>query len=159
MNRWLAPSLLSLLFVPLACSDAPAPEESEAPATSAAEAEPAEAETPAPRVFIDTPAEGVEIDGPAVEVTLRVENLTIVPAGQQEPNSGHHHLFLDADVSPAGEPMPAEEGRIVHMGDGSTVYRFENVSPGQHRLIAVIGDWQHVPLEPSVEDTVTFTVR
>lgn len=150
MNRWL---LSALILAPIACADAP-------PAEEPAQENPTEAEAPAaPRVFIDAPAAGSEIDGPAVEVTLRVENMTIVPAGQQDPNSGHHHLFLDEDVSAAGVPMPAVIGRIVHMGDGSTTYRFENVEPGEHRLIAVIGDWQHVPLVPSVEDTVVFTVR
>jgi len=150
MNRWL---LLPILFAPVACSDAPPADEPADPAPAAA------TEAPAPRVFIESPAAGAEIDGPVVEVTLRVENLTIVPAGDQQPNSGHHHLFLDADVSEAGVPIPAEAGRIVHMGDGSSTYRFENVAPGQHRLIAVIGDWQHVPLAPSVEDTVVFVVR
>jgi len=157
MNRWPLPLVLLASF---ACSDGAPPSDApeDAGASEAPQASAPEAESPA-RVIIQSPASGAEVEGPVVEVTLGVENLTIVPAGEQQPNSGHHHLFLDADVSPAGEPMPAEPGRIVHMGDGSSTYRFENVAPGEHRLIAVIGDWQHVPLVPNVADTVTFTVR
>ena len=45
------------------------------------------------------------------------------------------------------------------MGDGSAEYVFENVAAGEHRLIAVVADGVHVPLDPWVVDTVTVTVR
>jgi hypothetical protein len=45
------------------------------------------------------------------------------------------------------------------MGDGSAEYTFENVGPGAHRLIAVVADGVHVPLNPMVVDTVMFTVN
>jgi len=45
------------------------------------------------------------------------------------------------------------------MGDGSSEFVFEGVAPGEHRLIAVVGDLVHMPLQPWVVDTVTFVVR
>jgi hypothetical protein len=45
------------------------------------------------------------------------------------------------------------------MGDGSSEYTFEDVAPGEHRLIAVVADGIHIPLNPSVVDTVMFTVN
>jgi hypothetical protein len=110
-------------------------------------------------IVIESPADGATLDGPNLEVTLRVEGISIVPAGQQEPMSGHHHIFLDADVSEPGVPIPSVPGEIVHMGDASSTYTFENVEPGEHRIIAVVGDWQHVPLQPWVVDTVLVTIR
>ncbi|MCI0436041.1 MAG: DUF4399 domain-containing protein [Gemmatimonadetes bacterium] len=113
----------------------------------------------APAVEIVAPADGATIDGGQVGVELSVANLTIVPAGDQTPSSGHHHLFLDRDASPAGEIIPAEAGYIVHLGTGATTYTFENVASGEHRPIAVVADFAHVPLQPWVVDTVRFTVR
>ena len=55
--------------------------------------------------------------------------------------------------------MPTVPGSIVHLGDGSSEFTFENVTSGQHRIIAVVADAVHVPLYPWVVDTVTFTVR
>ncbi|MGD8729624.1 MAG: DUF4399 domain-containing protein, partial [Gemmatimonadota bacterium] len=80
-------------------------------------------------------------------------------AGDMTPGTGHHHLFLDADVTSLTEPIPTVPGSIVHMGDGSSSYTFENVPAGEHRLIAVVADGAHVPLQPLVTDTVVFTVH
>ncbi|MCA1791309.1 MAG: DUF4399 domain-containing protein, partial [Thioalkalivibrio sp.] len=68
-------------------------------------------------------------------------------------------LYLDVDLTAASAPVPTVPGSIVHMGDASSVYTFENVAPGEHRLIAVVADGAHFPLQPWVVDTVTFTVR
>lgn len=110
------------------------------------------------RVEIAVPADGATVEGPQVTVELEAYGFQVVEAGDTTSNSGHHHLFLDRDVSPASEPIPAEEGHIVHMGDGSTSFTFENVEPGQHTLIAVVGDAFHEPV-PGLQDTIQFTVE
>ena len=85
--------------------------------------------------------------------------MQIVPAGDMTSGTGHHHLYLDADLAAAGTPVPTVPGSIIHMGDGSAEYTFEGVGPGEHRLIAVVADGIHVPLDPPVVDTVMFTVN
>lgn len=109
-------------------------------------------------VEITSPAEGEAVEGPNVTVELQANGFEVVEAGDTTANTGHHHLFLDRDVSPAGQPIPAEEGHIVHMGDGSEQFEFENVAPGDHTLIAVVGDGYHVPV-PGLVDTIRFSVR
>jgi hypothetical protein len=109
------------------------------------------------RVTIITPMPGVQT-GSTVTVTLS-STVEILPAGDLTPGSGHHHLFLDADLTEAGVPVPSVPGSIVHMGDASKSYVFEDVPPGAHRIIAVIADGVHVPLQPWVVDTVNFTVN
>lgn len=163
MTRHLAAALLPLLVATAACAGGDAPEES-APA-SAPPAAPAAAERPLPEappgavVRIASPADGAEVQGPQVTVVLETQNLPIVPAADTTPGTGHHHLFLDDDVSAPGQVIPTIEGRVVHMGTGVSEYTFENVAPGEHRLIAVVADWMHVPLMPWVVDTIRFTVR
>ena len=109
-------------------------------------------------VTILEPANGAEIMGRTVTVRLE-STVPILPAGDLTPGTGHHHLFLDADVSAAGVPVPTVPGSIVHMGNAASEFRFDSVAPGTHRLIAVVADGVHVPLQPWVVDTVTFTTR
>jgi hypothetical protein len=140
----------TLLALGLAIGCAPAPGQSAAQAAPQA----------ARRVEIVSPRDGEIVDGPNVVVILAAHDFQVVPAGNPAPNSGHHHVFLDRDLSPAGQPIPANEpGRLVHMGNGATQLTLENVPSGRHRLIAMVGDAGHVPLQPLLVDTVRFSVR
>jgi len=151
-------ALRSTLFVALAVTacggDAPS---NDAPAAATESA--SEAEAPIGTVSIVEPVDGTVVDGPDVTVRLSVAGFPIVEAGDMTPGTGHHHLYLDADLTSANEPVPTVPGSIIHMGDGSAEYTFEGVGPGEHRLIAVVADGAHFPLQPWVVDTVTFTVR
>ena len=90
---------------------------------------------------------------------LEIGGMQIRPAGDMTPNSGHHHLYLDHDLTDPTQAIPTIPGQVIHMGDGSSEFVFEGVAPGEHRLIAVVGNHSHVPLQPWVVDTVTFVVR
>jgi hypothetical protein len=129
-------------------ADEPAPEETPPPAAAA----------PTFTVTILEPADGATITGRVVTVRLAA-TVPILPAGDLTPNTGHHHLYLDADQTPAMVPVPTVPGSIVHMGNAASEFRFDSVQPGTHRLIAVVADGVHVPLQPWVVDTVTFTVQ
>ena len=110
-------------------------------------------------VVIVQPADQVVVTGPDVRIVLQARGVEIVPAGVQTPNSGHHHLFIDQDITSTGEPIPAGVSGIVHLGGGQTEYVVEGLGPGEHRVIAQLGDWQHVPAESVGADTVRFTVQ
>jgi hypothetical protein len=145
--------LLALLPFFAACgSDAPE-------TTDGADTSPAAQAGAAPEVRIVAPSEGEEVEGPNVTIRLEASGIDIVPAGDTASGTGHHHLYLDADVAPFDVPIPAIPGQVIHMGDGSSSYTFEGVPAGEHRVIAVVGDGVHVPLQPPVVDTVLFTVR
>ncbi len=112
----------------------------------------------ASRVEIVEPADGATVVGPDVRIVLQAHGVEIVPAGVEQPNSGHHHLFIDVPVTAAGEPVPAGPG-IVHLGGAQTEHTFEGLAAGEYRLIARLGDWQHVPIESVGADTVRFTIQ
>ena len=61
--------------------------------------------------------------------------------------------------SPGPKPIGTEEGRYVHLGQAQTSYDLEGLSPGEHRVIVVLGDGVHIPLDPPLADTVTFTIE
>lgn len=111
-----------------------------------------------PSVVIVAPVEGAFQEETEVHVVLR-STVPIVPAGDMTPGTAHHHLFLDADLGDMTAPIPTVPGSIVHLGDASSAYTFEGVSSGPHRLIAVLADGAHVPLQPLVVDTVRFVVE
>lgn len=131
----------------------PAPQsESSMPAASAAA-------EPSASVSILAPADGATLTGDSVHVRLSASGVRIVPAGDTTSGTGHHHLYLDQDLGQPGEIVPTVPGHVVHLGTGASEYVFTNVPAGEHRLIAVVADGAHVPLQPWVTDTVNFTVH
>ncbi len=156
MRNHTSPAVAALVVLLASACGREAPE----PAAEAPEATPPAAEAaPTPTVTILEPAQGAEIAGPNVTVKLTAEGVQIVPAGEAVAGTGHHHLYLDADLTLPEAPVPSVPGEIIHLGTGVSAYMFEGVAPGPHRLIAVVADGLHVPLQPWVVDTVTFTVR
>ena len=113
---------------------------------------------PAPRVKITSPQNGATVTGP-VKVTLQATGVEIVPATVERAGTGHHHLFVDHDLTPINDTIPKGTTGILHLGRGQTEFVLDSLKPGPHRVIAVVGDWRHIPLSPLVADTVTFTVK
>lgn len=109
-----------------------------------------------PAVIITSPGDGESVEG-TFTLTLETRNVEIRPAGTDEPGTGHHHLFVDRDLTPVGEPIPTEQG-IIHLGLAQTEYVFENLAPGEHTIVAVLGDYQHVRLGNVATDTLRVTV-
>ena len=145
---------LALTLVAVGCSPADAPDAAEVEATL--EAVPA---APTRTVEIVSPANGSSIEGSEIRVVLQVDGMMIRPAGDTTANSGHHHLYLDAELTDPAVPVPTVPGSIIHMGDGSSEYVFTDVAPGLHRIIAVVADFAHFPLQPWVTDTIEVMVR
>ena len=111
---------------------------------------------PAMAVRITEPADGAVVSSP-FRVVFEVEGLEVVPAGEDRPRSGHHHLLIDVDEPAPGTPVPSIDG-YMHFGQAQTEVEVD-LEPGEHRLIAVVGDFAHIPLVPNVTDTITVTVR
>lgn len=152
-----------------ACGKPPAPPAptpaAEAPA-AATETPPA-AEVPAPlprsdspagaRVEILSPKDGEIVTSP-VKVVFGLEGMTVAPAGDPTPNSGHHHLLVDVAAPDLGLPVP-KDAQHLHFGQGQTEAEIP-LAPGQHTLQALLGDTNHVPHNPPVISApITITVQ
>ena len=114
--------------------------------------------TPAITVTVTSPTEGDTVSGASVLVMLGVSGIELAPAADGRAGTAHHHLYFDTDLLPEGAPIPAGVTGIVHLGKAQTEYVWEGVSPGPHRIIAVLADPGHVPLRPLVADTVNIVV-
>jgi hypothetical protein len=95
--------------------------------------------------------------GQPVTVTMEVDGLSLVKAdGDTSGRSGHLHLFVDTPPTPAGQPIPLGDARIIHTAD--TTATIPDLPPGEHTIWVVAGDGTHVPLAAGVKDKVTVTV-
>lgn len=116
--------------------------------------------TPSPpdaSVAILSPRQGDIVSSP-VRVVFGIEGMTVAPAGDSTPNSGHHHLLIDAPVPDLGLPIPTDD-RHRHYGQGQTEAEIE-LAPGEHTLQLILADANHVPHDPPVMSApITITVQ
>ena len=155
--RWIPVVLIAPLSLAVACGGGEQAEDAEMAegmAEEMTEEMPAEA---AVTVRITQPEEGATV-GPDVLVVMETEGIEIVSITPPVVGTGHHHLYVDVDLTPLSDMIPQNDPQIIHMGDGSTERMLEGLTPGEHRLIAVVANPAHIPLDPPVVDTLHFTV-
>jgi hypothetical protein len=88
-----------------------------------------------------------------------LRNMGITHAGDDFPNSGHHHLLVDAtDPLDPHEPIPQDKNHL-HFGAGQTEVRLE-LPPGKHTLQLVLGDAKHYLFDPPImSEKITVNIR
>ena len=113
------------------------------------------------RISILSPKTGTTVTSP-VTIKFGSKNLTVAPAGDKTPMSGHFHLLIDqalpADLS---VPLPANDN-ILHYGKAQTEATLDatKLPPGKHTLQLVMGDGSHIPHSPAlVSKKITITVQ
>ncbi|MEX2482786.1 MAG: DUF4399 domain-containing protein [Gammaproteobacteria bacterium] len=120
----------------------------------------AEGPPPAPtdaEVYFISPMNGEHVTSP-VTVRFGLRGMGVAPAGVDMPDTGHHHLLVDADPLPdLSQALPASD-EVVHFGKGQTETRLE-LPPGKHTLQLVMGNALHIPFAPPVmSGTIEITV-
>lgn len=100
------------------------------------------------KVFIESPKDGATV-GPDVTVKFGASGVAIVPAGDMAPDSGHHHLLIDAkELPPLDAPIP-NDATHMHFGKGQTETTI-HLTPGTHTLQLDLGDAAHMQFDPPV---------
>jgi hypothetical protein len=119
------------------------------------------AATPSPEgaeVYFISPTNGAITSSP-VTVVFGLKGMGVAPAGVDRANTGHHHLLIDLESPPAADkPIPAD-AQHRHFGGGQTEAQVK-LSPGEHTLQLIMGDKNHVPLDPVVvSEKITIIVK
>lgn len=157
MRHALAATFIVLSLAACGDSGTPAHEEAHKEGAASSEAIP---RTPSPagaKVWLIEPANGAVVKNP-ITIKFGVEGMKVVPAGTDEPDSGHHHLLIDTKLEDDDAPIPADD-KHKHYGKGQTEATIE-LPPGQHTLQDVFADKNHIPFEPSVQsEPITITVE
>jgi len=106
--------------------------------------------TPAPpdaAVYFIYPRDG-DVIFPNSTVRFGLRNMGVAPAGVAKPNTGHHHLIINAPTPPLDEAIPADLNHI-HLGGGQTERRI-TLPRGEHTLQLIFTDENHVPHDPPI---------
>ena len=168
---WLRLSIAALVLTLVACGQpppTPAPAPPIDPQVTAPAAVPTTdvpAPAPAPRnlsaegatVAILSPRNGDIVSSP-VKVVFDLQGMTLAPAGDPAPNSGHHHLLVDVPAPDLGQPVP-KDAQHLHFGQAQTEVEI-TLAPGPHTLQLLLGDSNHVPHNPPLlSDPINITVQ
>jgi Domain of unknown function (DUF4399)/FMRFamide related peptide family len=120
-------------------------------------------ETPAPadaKVYFINLKDGDTLTSP-VTIRFGLSGMGIAPAGTQVPNTGHHHLLIDAaplEGEALNEAIPMDEHHM-HFGKGQTE-AVVTLPKGSHTLQLVLGDWSHIPhKDPVMSERITVNVE
>ncbi len=110
-------------------------------------------------VYIISPQDGDVLPAGTINVKFGLSEMGIAPAGIEFPNSGHHHLLVNATDSLAMDmPIPTDSAHI-HFGLGQTETNLD-LNPGTYTLQLVLGDYSHIPHDPPViSDQITISVE
>ena len=85
-------------------------------------------------LYIIWPPDGATLKG-AFWCRFGLRNMGVTQAGSNPPNSGHHHLLIDADEPlDLNEPIPQDKTHL-HFGAGQTEARIE-LPPGHAHTLA-----------------------
>jgi hypothetical protein len=113
---------------------------------------------PGALLYIGWPQDGTVIHATRFKIWFGLRNFGVAPAGVKYPNTGHHHLIIDAPLPPFDEPIPNDKNHL-HFGLGQTE-AFVELPPGTHTLQLLLGDADHVPHDPPIySQKITVYVR
>ena len=161
----LAVLTVAALGLALVACGQPKPTAAPGAAPAAGAPAPAAVAAPLPRlpspagasVAILSPHDG-DVVGSPVKVVFSVQGMTLAPAGDATPNSGHHHLLVDVPPPDLGQAIP-KDAQHLHFGQAQTEAEI-TLTPGQHTLQLVFGDANHVPHNPPLLSApLTITVQ
>ena len=156
-HRLLSALPLALLVACAPPADEAAVEQAEAETEMAVEAIMDTVSSAEARVYFITPANGDTVSSP-VMVSFGIEGMAVVPAGQDTPQSGHHHLIIDAALPDMSLPVP-KDANHVHFGDGSASTEL-TLEPGEHTLQLLFANFLHIPHDPAIKSAqITITVE
>ena len=110
-----------------------------------------------PELYFIEPKDG-SINTSTVEIKFGLKGFGVAPAGYNIPNTGHHHLIIDADLPNLALPIPASKN-YVHFGLGQTE-TIINLETGTHTLRLLMGNYLHIPhTEPIYSEEITIIVK
>lgn len=86
-----------------------------------------------------------------------LEGMTIAPAGTKTPDTGHHHLLINAESITTGEVIPADE-RHLHFGKGQTETTV-TLPPGKYKLTLQFANGLHESYGAEMSKSIEVEVK
>jgi Domain of unknown function (DUF4399) len=119
-------------------------------------AEPSYAAEPDQAVYFIEPKNNATVDQ-EFTVKMGITGMTIKPAGDMTPDTGHHHLLIDEGPIKTGEVIPSSPTHL-HFGKGQTETTL-TLSPGKHILTLQFADGEHQSYGFAMRQSITVHVE
>ena len=112
----------------------------------------------AAEVFFTNVKDGDTLTNP-ISIVFGISGMGVVPAGTDEPGTGHFHLLIDTQLSEEERQYAIpKDDQHIHFGKGQTETEL-TLTPGEHTLQLVMGDGGHMLHNPPVMSSIiTVTV-
>lgn len=111
---------------------------------------------PEQAVYFIEPKNNATVDQ-EFSVKMGITGMEIKPAGDMTPNTGHHHLLIDADPIKEGEVIPNSPNHL-HFGKGQTETTL-SLPPGKHILTLQFADGAHQSYGFPMRQSITVNVE
>ncbi len=111
---------------------------------------------PAKRVYFVEPADGAVVTSP-FKVKFGVAGMELKPAGDETPNSGHHHVLVNLESMPEGQTIPFSDTHI-HFGKAQTEGEIK-LPPGVYTLTMQFANKDHVSYGKGMSTQIRVTVK
>jgi len=113
---------------------------------------------PEAQAYIVEPANGSTLPT-TFTVKFGLSGMNLAPAGTEQKNTGHHHLLIDQSELPNLQASLPSTERVRHFGKAQTQTKL-TLSPGEHTLRLVLGDYAHIPHDnPVISEPIKITVK
>lgn len=115
---------------------------------------------PGPAVYFVNLRDGQTVSSP-LRVVFGVYGIGVAPALTDKPNTGHHHLLIDTELSDEEKQYAIpNDAQHMHFGGGQTEVVLD-LQPGPHTLQLVFGDMNHELHKPEgiMSEKITINVQ
>jgi hypothetical protein len=110
------------------------------------------------RVYFKNLKNNATVSSP-LKIEFGVQNIRIDTVGPVVANSGHHHLFIDAEDSLAAGTVVPKDATHLHFGKGQTFVDSVKLAPGKHKLTLQFADGLHRSYGSKLATTINVTVK
>ena len=108
------------------------------------------------KVWFSEPADKAEVTAP-VKFAMKIEGMTVKPAGKPEDGTGHFHILINKEAAPAGEVLGNDQV-TKHYGKGQTEDSLD-LTPGDYKITLQFADGAHVSYGPAWAQTISIKVK
>jgi len=113
-----------------------------------------------PKVYFVNLRDGMTVPQ-SFRVVFGVSGIGVAPALVDKPNTGHHHLLIDTEMTEEDMQYAiVNDEKHMHFGGGQTEVVLQ-LAPGTHTLQLAFGDMNHELHKPTpiMSDKITINVQ
>ena len=114
---------------------------------------------PGTKIYFINIKDGDKVKSPFLIQFGLSSQMGLAPALVDWPDTGHHHLIIDAPTPNPNKAIPGKSENHIHLSGGQTELKLD-LEPGTHTLQLILGDYSHIPHDPPVvSEVITITVE